>query len=91
MEITQTYSLNTVINACSVPYDVCTKRGVKSIQAIIMTLKNLKISLTKGGEKPQGHIPTKSTLIAIEAAVILVTLYLSTACKKGNKMSIFQC
>lgn len=87
------YSLNMIIYVCSVPYDVCTKRGVKSILAIIMTLKNLKISLTKGGEKPRGlqHISTNSTLIAIEAAVILVTLYLSIACKEGNTMSVFQC
>lgn len=77
----------------SVPCDVCTKRGVKSVLAITLTLKYLKINLTKGGEKPRGleHIPTNSTLIAIEAAVILVNLYLSTACKKGNKMSTFQC
>lgn len=81
------------VTHCRVFCDVCTKREVKRVLAITLTLKYLKINLTKGGEKPRGlqHIPTNSTLIAIEAAVILVNLYLSTACKKRNKMSIFQC
>lgn len=77
-----------IINVNSVPYDVCTKRVVKSILAIIMTLKNLNISLTK--LRGLQHIPANSTLIAIEAAVILISLDLSTACEKGNKVSTFQ-
>lgn len=92
VEITWTCSLNTIMNVCRVPYDVCTKRGAISTLVIIMTLEILKTSLTKGGEKLRGlqHIPTNSVLNAIKVAVILVTLYLWTVCQKGNKMSIFQ-
>jgi len=51
MEITQTYSLNMTIIVCSVHYDVCTKRVVKSILAIIMTLKKSENQFNKGWGK----------------------------------------